>query len=68
MAAISQASITSLDGAAERYKLDQDFKRAADHRHKWAFGVEAKGQRSRPEKSFGVTDLSPRAREREHKK
>ena len=29
---------TSLNEASEDHKIDHDFKRDADHRHKWALG------------------------------
>ena len=29
---------TSLSSASEDHKIDHDFKRDADHRHKWALG------------------------------
>ena len=39
MASSAAFAFRSLDGAAEAFKIDQDYKRDADHRHKWALGT-----------------------------
>ena len=42
MAADSSTPISNLDGAPEDFKLEHDFKRDSDHRHKWALGVDTR--------------------------
>ena len=39
MATLSTPSVTSFDGTAEDYKLEQDHKRDVDKRSKYALGV-----------------------------
>ncbi|MCJ1405486.1 hypothetical protein MMC11_008714 [Xylographa trunciseda] len=42
-------SVVTLDGAAEAYKIEQDYKRDLDQKHKWALG-EVEGVRGYPGK------------------
>ena len=45
-------SVVALDGAAEACKLEQDYKRDLDQKHKWALG-EVEGVRGYPGKRPG---------------
>lgn len=48
MAAPSVSASINLDGTPEGSKLDQDYKRDADHRHKYALGSVDVGQKIVP--------------------
>jgi len=59
-------SVVTLDGAAETCKLEQDYKRDLDQKHKWALG-EMEGYRGHPGKRPGkpVTQKVRRAIQRQ---
>lgn len=55
-------AFSSLDGAAEDFKIDQDYKRDADHRHKWALGSWENNTYSDNSKTVPVTPLTSKVK------